>query len=293
MSLKMRTIRLVGGCFVFLVLLVLFNLSYLSNTGLLISGLNKATRVTYKNAHEHEESFKGYRSLASFRMDQVLSKERSREISERVKSHKSKWLRRNAAMSTLGTASYLDGGDKSEYEKLAQKSNPFMKEMYGDLLDDVLEYFQRRCPGSEVKYREEAALPGFHIFDCNRLFSMPVASVHKDMQWNRLRYKKTEEIDSKYTMSFTLAIELPKGGGGLYTFEGADLGVFNWIVPRSLIHGMATKTKIEYKVGYIVVHNGQTYHMIAPCRQSEDSVRMTLQGHGVYDKKKNTWWLYW
>jgi hypothetical protein len=122
---------------------------------------------------------------------------------------------------------------------------------------------------------------------------MPVASVHKDMQWNRLRYKKTEEIDSKYTMSFTLAIELPKGGGGLYTFEGADLGVFNWIVPRSLIHGMATKTKIEYKVGWIVVHNGQTYHMIAPCRQSEDSVRMTLQGHGVYDKKKNTWWLYW
>jgi hypothetical protein len=293
MKVVAKSVRPVIYGFVFLVVLVLFNLSYLSNTGLLISGLHKATRVTYKNAHEHEEGLKGSRSLASFRMDPFMTRERASTIAERVKSHKHLWTRRNAAMSTLGTASYLDAANKNEYEKMSLKSNPVMREIYGDLLDDVLTYFKERCPTADVKYREDAALPGFHIFDCNRLFSMPVASVHKDMQWNRLRYKKTEDIDKKYTMSFTLAVELPKGGGGLYTFESAELGLLNWIIPRSIIHGLAKKTKIEYKVGWIVVHNGQTYHMIAPCKQSENSVRMTLQGHGVYDKKKNTWWLYW
>lgn len=280
-------------CFCVLVVLVLFNLSYFSNSGLLIGGLGKATRITHKNAHEHIEEYTGSRSLASFRMERFMTKEQADLIAQRVKSHKSLWQRRNAAMSTLGTASYLDGADKSQYEKLSSKSNPLMAEKYGDLLEDVLNYFKDRCPSSEVKYREGAAFPGFHIFDCNSLFAMPVASVHKDMQWQRLRYKKSEDIDSKYTMSFTLAIELPPGGGGLYTFDSAELGLLNFVIPHSLNHSFAKKTKIEYRVGWMVVHNGQTFHMIAPCKQSPNSVRMTLQGHGVYDKKQNTWWLYW
>jgi hypothetical protein len=33
--------------------------------------------------------------------------------------------------------------------------------------------------------------------------------------------------------------------------------------------------------------------MIAPCAETKDGYRITLQGHGVYERNANTWWLYW
>jgi hypothetical protein len=162
------------------------------------------------------------------------------------------------------------------------------------LLDDVKSFFQARCPEARVLYRDNAALPGFHIFDCNKLFSMPVASVHKDLQWQRVKFAPHEDIDTKHTMSFTLALELPPGGGGLYTFEGVpELGILSYLVPHPLTNSLARKTKIEYKVGWMVTHNGHTFHMIAPCKQADNAFRITLQGHGVYERTQNTWWLYW
>lgn len=282
---------------VFLVLCVLFNFSYFSNSGLLIMGLGGARRVTYKNAHNHREAHPpalGPLSLSCFRMEKFMSREDAAALAARVRADSATWERRNPAMSTLGTASYLDGASSKEYQRLAAKSNPAMADNYGDLLEDVRAYFQERCPDAEVKYREGAALPGFHVFDCNQLFSMPVASVHKDLQWNRLTYRQDEDIDTDHTLSFTLALELPPGGGGLYTFEGAEVpGLLNYLVPHPLLHSLARKTKFEYRVGWMVTHNGQTFHMIAPCKQSKDAARITLQGHGVYDKNANTWWLYW
>jgi hypothetical protein len=282
------------------VLIVLFNTSYFSNCGVFILGLNRATRVTHLNAAAHAERHETSRDahdplvLSRFSMERFMDDDAAAALASRVRADKSLWQSRNAAMSTLGTASYLDGGKTSEYQRLATKSNPLMAEHYGDLLEDVLAYFQARCPGAAVRYRPGAALPGFHVFHCNRLFSMPVASVHKDMQWNRLKYTPEEDIDTNHTLSFTLALELPPGGGGLYTFEGAEMpGLLNWLVPHPLLHSAARKTHIAYKVGWMVTHNGHTYHMIAPCAETKDGYRITLQGHGVYERNANTWWLYW
>jgi hypothetical protein len=90
-----------------------------------------------------------------------------------------------------------------------------------------------------------------------------------------------------------LALELPPKGGGLYMFESSELGLLNLVNVGSFLHSFANKHKIEYKVGYIVMHNGMDYHMIAPCEMSNTKNRITLQGHGVYEKKSNTWWIYW
>ena len=281
-----------------LALLTLINLSYLSNSGLLIFNLRRAARVDYRNAHLHGDTARSKSDplvLSRFSMEPLLSEEDSAAVAARIKALKPHWNRRNPAMSTLGTASYLDGAAKTDYERLAASSNPLMQEHFGDLLDAVLQYFQKRCPGATVRYRPQAALPGFHVFHCNKLFSMPVASVHKDMQWNRLRYARGERIDTANTLSFTLALELPPGGGGLYTFEGKEMpGLLSYIVPKALMYNAAKKTKIDYKAGWMVTHNGQTYHMIAPSPASDGDVyRITLQGHGVYDAAANTWWLYW
>ena len=273
--------------------LILFNLSYLSKSGLLVFNFSGATKINYKNAFRHVESYPGVRSLASFRMEQFMSEKDAFYWANKVKSHKNLWEKRNPAMSTLGTASYLDGSIKEQYVKLSQKSNPFMKEHYSDLLDAVLLYFQERCPHSIVKYRDNAAFPGFHIFNCNQLFSMRVASVHKDLQFQRLTYSEDEEVDSEYTMSFTLSLELPESGAGLYTFDSPDLGLFHYLIPPPLTHSFSKKTRIDYKIGWMVVHNGMTFHMIAPCKEDKIKKRITLQGHGVYEKNANTWWLYW
>ena len=275
----------------FLIFLILFNLSYFSNSGLLILGLKNSKRITSRNAHIFNEKVYGPLALSSFRMEQLLTNEECAAISKKVLADKI-LLRRNAAMSTIGTASYLDGGNSDSYILKSQQSNPHMIENYNDLLEIVIRYFRNKT-NAKVEYRKNAALPGFHVFDCNNLFSMPVASVHKDLQFLRLKIDEDEDIDYDNTLSFTLCLKLPPKGGGLYTFDSLEMPpILHHLVPRPLLHSAAKKTKIEYKAGWIVTHEGQKYHMIAPCEPSKTK-RITLQGHGIYSKKLNTWWLYW
>jgi hypothetical protein len=210
-------------------------------------------------------------------MQKILSKSESKLFAKQVKYYKKYWKTKNILMYTLGTASYLEGDSSiTHYKEEYKKTNKMLYKHYKHLYDKVLEYFQHRAPNSKVKYR--FAYPGFHIFKCNKLFSLPVASIHKDFQYLNLPLQKGEDIDYDKTLSFTLCLELPSTGGGLYKFENNK------------------KTKIVYKPGYIVCHNGKTTHMIAPSPTPNDNkthYRITLQGHGLYDKKKNTWWLYW
>lgn len=227
--------------------------------------------VTYNNNILPSEN------LADFCMQKVLSEEETLLFANQVRTHKKYWKTKNILMYTLGTASYIEGTHGFKYySNEYKKTNKFLHKHYKYLYDKVLEYFQNRAPNSKVKYR--FSYPGFHIFKCNKLFSLPVASVHKDSQYRNLKIENDEDIDYDKTLSFTLCLELPPTGGGLYKFENDK------------------KTKVNYKPGYIVCHNGKTSHMIAPSPTPNDDnthYRITLQGHGLYDKKKNIWWLYW
>lgn len=261
----------------FVAALIAFNLSYFANSGLLIFNLNKAKRITYRNVRNEQGN-----TLAKFTMEEFMTESDAQKLVHRL--HSLKLERRNAAMSTYGTASYLDGGNLENYRSLSAKSNPHVRKNFSDLLEHVLRFFRARTR-SHVMYHEQCAVPGFHVFDCNALFAYPVASVHKDMQFLRTGI---EDI-SEETLSFTLALEVPEGGAGLYTF---DSGEANLLVPRPLVYNLANKTYIEYKTGWMVTHGGQTYHMIAPSKQGTGK-RITLQGHGVYQTTTDTWYLYW
>ncbi len=226
---------------------------------------------------DYTNNIKCSADLSDFCMQKILSEKQAKKFAKKIKQNTSNWKTKNIVMSTLGTASYLEGTQGfhyylSEYEK----TNPLLEENYKELYDIVLNYFKKRAPNSLVKYR--FALPGFHIFKCNKLFSLPVASIHKDLQYQHLRFNSNEDIDLDKTLSFTLCLELPPTGGGLFKYEHDK------------------KIKVNYKPGYIVCHNGKTTHMIAPSSTPIDDktyYRITLQGHAVYEKNKNTWWLYW
>ena len=235
-------------------------------------------RYIYDNEYDELITFENKfvpDKLSDFCMQQILTESEASFIAEKVKKNKRLWKKKNIIMSILGTATYLEAIDSFDnYKKEYEKTNKILIKKFPELFDKILDYFQKRSPDTPVKYR--FALPGFHIFKCNTLFSLPVASVHRDRQYEHLPFT---DIDLDNTLSFTLCLELPPTGGGLYKFEKTK------------------KTKIEYKPGYIVCHNGKTTHQIAPSKNVKnydyDYYRITLQGHGVFDKNTNTWWLYW
>lgn len=215
--------------------------------------------------------------LSEFCMEKILTKDQAKFFAKQVKKDRNLWKKKNILMSILGTASYLEGqkGGYHFYKKEYMKTNKILKRHYLKLYDIILEYFKKRCPESNVKFR--FALPGFHIFKCNSIFSFPVASIHKDLQYRYIDFDEPVDIDLDKTGSFTLCLELPKTGGGLYVFEDE-------------------KVKVNYRPGYIVCHNGKTNHMIAPSPVSDSKkleYRITLQGHLLYDKLSNCWFVYW
>lgn len=216
-------------------------------------------------------------NLSEFCMEKILTKDEAKFFAKQVKKDSNLWKKKNILMSILGTASYLEGAKGyGFYKKEYLKTNKILKRNYSKLYDKILDYFKKRV-GDESNVKFRFALPGFHIFKCNSLFSLPVASVHKDLQYLNIDFEEPVDIDLDKTGSFTLCLELPKTGSGLYVFEDE-------------------KVKVDYRPGYIVCHNGKTNHMIAPSPVSDSKqleYRITLQFHSLYDKISNCWYIYW
>lgn len=261
---------------VYLCFLYIINVSFLGHSGILVFNLDQATNV-YNPFHTKEVSF-----------DRLISDTFADELTTRVKTLKDHWRQKNPVMYTLGIGAYVE----QEYQKNVASSNAFMQQHFADLYKLILEFFQKRYPDCQVKYRPECGLPGFHIFKCNSLFSMPVASVHVDRQWQKIKPIPGESLDTDNTLSFTLTLELPELGGGLYLFKNIPK---NCLIPRPIKHILADKEHIHYRKGYYVLHTGNTVHMIAPSKYNKKEIkyRITLQCHGIKDLNSNTWWIYW
>jgi hypothetical protein len=229
--------------------------------------------INVKDIHL-ELSGKNKSDLSEFCIDEIISTKQCKIFSNTVKNDIKLWKKKYIIMSILGTASYIEGlKGFSYYKDEYLKTNKILYLHYQELLNIVLNYFQKRCPNSTVKYR--FALPGFHIFNCGKIFSLPFCSIHNDLQYLNLEFDEKIDLDLDKTLSFTLTLELPKTGGGLYIFGNEQV-------------------KINYFPGYIVCHNGKISHMISSSPQSNKiSYRITLQGHGLYDKLSNTWYIYW
>jgi hypothetical protein len=189
---------------------------------------------------------------------------------------------------TLGAASYIDAiGERTHYEALARTYNPILHRHFDWLLERVREAIAG-TEGMETVWLEGSALPGFHIYLANNLFSLPVASVHCDRQYQLVDWSAVENPDFTSPLSFTLPIQLPRSGGGLNT----------WNVREDEIEAVKkSAAKVPrvfepYRVGELVMHSGNLLHQIAPSREmEEDDRRITLQGHGIRAGKRL--FLYW
>lgn len=204
----------------------------------------------------------------------------------------------DAPFFTLGAASYMDAipaARQAEYYEKAARLNPVLEENFGWLYAKLTRALEQHL-GAACAFEPRAARPGFHIFLPVPVFQQSLASIHVDLQYELLDWRGHPRPDFGNPVSFTLSVVLPRGGGGLHT----------WDVPYEAVRGLSrpeiartvasTPPELRrYAPGSIVLHSGHTLHQIAPLPAIEPGdprdARITLQGHAM--RSEGTWWLYW
>ncbi|MGV2287308.1 hypothetical protein AAHK20_01220 [Trinickia sp. YCB016] len=177
------------------------------------------------------------------------------------------WRQRHplAPFFTLGLAAYLDcaaaaGSHVYRNETLRRDSNALIDLHFGPLLNRVAAALSAHF-GLPARVTDEAARPGFHIYLPHPAFRLPVASVHRDLQYRDVFPAHTPSDDDLF--SFTLPLSTPPGSGLSLWPRGADEPEF-----------------LPYRSGTLVVHDGLIQHQaVLAC--DGDLERVTLQGHGI------------
>jgi hypothetical protein len=160
---------------------------------------------------------------------------------------------------TLGASAYLDGNTDKYYAE-AKLLNPYLFhsffKMYQEITSQLSNFF-----GEWVVFNPTLALPGFHIFPADPKLLSIAGNWHLDTPHSTLC------LGDKDACTFTVAIELPTGGGGIDVRFGGDEDQY-----------------VEYDTGEMLIHSGMVPHRIASYREYvEGDYRITLQGHIIRD----------
>ena len=223
-----------------------------------------------------------------------LSLDECRLVQEKVHSLRALWIPRYGGMFpifTLGEASYLDAHSDEKYQKQARTNNSLLSSHFKFMYDRLAEILSKHY-NLPVVYESNFALPGFHVFLSHKMFEMPVAASHFDLQFQKVNWPYAS-VDIEHPVSFTAAIILPSHGGGLYYWD---------IFYKDHIHAHGKELEklaaekerhyYPYEAGKLIVHDGLFLHQIAPGKdlQPQDE-RLTLQGHGlICDGALHVYW---
>lgn len=217
-------------------------------------------------------------------------------VVDEVVRHRDRWVRRgDAEFYTFGAASYLD--DDARYAAGVAELNPLLRSRFAPLYAHLLDQLAIAL-GGPVELAEAKAVPGFHIWGVPGIPTSACASLHFDLQYQKLRWPDAAREAAVRAVSFTLPLQLPRRGAGLsvwdLTYEQVQAffartgfgGTLEDLLP--LVAG-----RVEpYHRGELVVHSGHVLHRIAPISEVEpDDLRITLQGHGLWFDGR--WQLYW
>lgn len=196
----------------------------------------------------------------------MLTPEQAAIEAEKVKKLRPHWIPRgNDTFWTIGASTYNDlivSEGHATYYEVAHKVNPLIEAAFGGLLGltkaVIGKVYQREC--IDLPF---AGLMGFHIFDSSGDGRKEEGSnIHTDEPFQRLLW--TEPFNDPF--SFTIALELPDGDGGLDYW----------------VHGEPYRRYLPYEVGHMYLHSGRFPHRIAaPTWPSDEKPRITLQGHGA------------
>jgi hypothetical protein len=226
----------------------------------------------------------------------VLSEAECAQARDDVHRMRELWLPRERGVPfyTLGAVSYLDTRqDRSGkvYEELAEKYNALLMKEFGWLYQKLSAVLQTKLE-SEVYRSEKFALPGFHIFLAHPFFQHDdLAFKHFDLQYKLLKWRDPQLLDLANPLSFTMAVALPKHGGGMYKWDIP----YSENVPKDEFlakAGVLNRRLLRYRIGVMILHKGHHLHQIAPFFNLQpDDERITLQGHII--RYAGKWIYYW
>jgi hypothetical protein len=233
----------------------------------------------------------------------IISSDEASVVRQTLFDVRDRWIRRGGEPSqfySFGAASYMDFGTWAQrfadYTATVNVYNPLLLNLFGDLLERVRAGLEQHL-SEPVRFKADAAVPGFHIWLYPSIFTSSNASLHFDLQYRNLNWSAVEAPDFTKTISFTLPIVLPKRGGGLNVWN-----VTNAEYEKLLTKGMTSSptdvirfkklTYNPYCVGILALHSGHELHQIAAVTEADlDDERITLQGHGV--RCATGWEIYW
>jgi hypothetical protein len=196
----------------------------------------------------------------------LLKPEQAAIEAEKVKHLRDHWISRGeGTFWTIGASTYNDlivSDGHATYYQVAEQVNPMIEGAFGPLLgltrSVIGKIYNREC--IDLPF---AGLMGFHIFDSSGDDRREEGSnIHTDEPFQRLLW--TEPFSKPF--SFTVALELPDGDGGLdYWVDGEQY-----------------RRYLPYETGHMYLHTGRFPHRIAaPTWPSNEKPRITLQGHGA------------
>jgi hypothetical protein len=229
---------------------------------------------------------------------ELFSEEHAASIANRLESLRSQWICRNEGFSTFGVATYLDlmssKSPEMDYYDRSQRYNQLLMEHFSDELEivrkSIADYFN-----TEARFEPALALPGFHIFEYHGITISDQPSHHFDLQHRYLRWPFAPISDD--VISFTLALKIPRLGAALeyWNFDEADIRRLEKMGRVGNIQQFGARKppmRHNYKPGHMAVQLRPILHRIGSIADRfPGDQRITLQGHGVRDKKN--WVLYW
>mgnify|MGYP005989179165 CR=1 FL=1 len=183
----------------------------------------------------------------------------TKAITEKIFSLKDMWVSRSDdyPFYTLGRCAYLDGKTDAYYKNLEQE-NEILINTFAHLYTHVGEVLNAAFY-EDVFLPKDLRVPGFHIFPSDKKFLKIAGNWHQDYPHITLGL---EPVD---TFAFTLAIQLPKSGGGM-----------------DFIDPFHQQQHLAYNEGDLVIHTGEEIHRIAGMKEYvPNEYRITLQGHIV------------
>jgi hypothetical protein len=178
------------------------------------------------------------------------------DIADKVFRLQSHWISRSDEFPfyTLGRCSYLDGKTQAYQDEVKVLNPILLKEfdiLYGIIIDRLSNQFNE-----PIAISHRLAVPSFHIFMSHPFLLTHAGHWHQDYPHITLGLKPVDP----YT--FTVAIKLPTGGGGMDYIEDGIQRYF------------------PYAEKEMIGHDGTVLHRIAGLREYvKGEYRITLQGH--------------
>ncbi len=236
---------------------------------------------------------------------QVLDAAGCEAVRAKLESLRALWTKRHpsAPFYTLGASNYFDIAHNPElpYYRMAAELNPVLMEHFGDLLRAVARTLADHVH-MPVGFTERLAHPGFHIFEADESFRTIRGLTHRE--WFQERDNPAfvaspihcdtphyvvdwggdaSRVAMNRPISFTLAIAMPATGAGMYVWD-LRMAETAGLTDAQLHAALAgrRKTLRGYRHGAMAVHDGMSYHQVAPMDDPQPGeMRITLQGHGV------------